>query len=146
MSSVSRFFAPCCVADLPLSSRLFSQSHRQVPEDTDATAFAVHFNCSRRPRALNPVHGRVLCAGVKRAQGARRKKSSWAKMTTETEDKEAFLGGSRPSKKWRTRTSKMTTLHEPVPKQVWLGFLAAALLFTMLHYFNKWWWQEDFIP
>ena len=69
-------------------------------------------------------------------------------MTTETEDKEAaqsFLGF-KPVKKWRTRTSRMSSLHEPVPKGVWVGFLASGLLFTMLHFFNKWWWKEDFIP
>jgi membrane protease YdiL (CAAX protease family) len=70
-------------------------------------------------------------------------------MTTETEEKEeseVFLRGFKPSKKWRTRTSRMNTIHEPVPKAVWMGFLISALLFTMLHFFNQWWWHIDEIP
>ena len=69
-------------------------------------------------------------------------------MTSDTKEKEeriSFLG-IKPSKKWKTRTSRMNTLHDPLPKGVWLGFLGSALLFTMLHVFNKWWWHEDFIP
>lgn len=69
-------------------------------------------------------------------------------MTTETEDKAAsqsFLGV-KPPRRWRTRTSRMSALHEPVPKGVWIGFVSSALLFIVLHYFNKWWWHEDFIP
>ena len=69
-------------------------------------------------------------------------------MTTETEDKEAresFLGIA-PNRRWRTRTSKIKALHEPVPRGVWIGFIGSGLLFVMLHFFNKWWWKEDFIP
>ena len=60
-------------------------------------------------------------------------------MSTESEEKVR-------AKKWRTRTSKISALQEPVPLGVYIGFGASALLFVMLHFFNKWWWHESFIP
>jgi hypothetical protein len=29
---------------------------------------------------------------------------------------------------------------------VYLGFAGFAVAFTLLHFFNKWWWHEEFIP
>lgn len=69
-------------------------------------------------------------------------------MTTETEEKESsqsFLRGDDVGerRRWRTRTSRMSSLHEPVPTGVYLGFFGSALFFVMLHFFNQWWFDID---
>lgn len=69
-------------------------------------------------------------------------------MTTETEEKgssRSFLRGDvvGERRRWRTRTSRMSSLHEPVPIGVYLGFLGSALFFVMLHFFNQWWFEID---
>ena len=46
-------------------------------------------------------------------------------------------------RRWRTRTSRMSSLHEPVPIGVYLGFLGSALFFVVLHFFNQWWFEID---
>jgi|MDSW01.2.fsa_nt_gb hypothetical protein len=51
-----------------------------------------------------------------------------------------------PRRRWRTRTSRMSSLHEPVPTGVYVGFASCVALFLALHFFNRWWFDLDEIP
>ena len=50
--------------------------------------------------------------------------------------------GSSAQRAWRTRTSRMDALQEPVPTVVVKGFALAAVLFVLVKLLQGWMWGD----
>ena len=60
----------------------------------------------------------------------------------ETEGLAGSGEGSSAQRAWRTRTSRMDALQEPVPTGVVKGFALAAVLFVLVKLLQGWMWGD----